>query len=346
MPVYNAEKYLCGILEDLLNQTYQNYELIIINDGSTDKSWDIIQKYAEESNKIKSVSIENQGPSKARNVGLDMATGEFVRFVDADDRISAESLEKIICPCISDNQIDLVIGNFESYSQRGYFTGDNLKEGKISQKELINIFVEYIKTFYIGVPWNKLYRRDIIEKNKIRFDENINWCEDFLFNIQYFDKVNYAYIINVKKGIYQYFICDTGITVGLENRDTDELKRIDELRYKKAREFCEKYSCLNEFEMQWFFSELYKRLTILTMYHSDLLSERYKKFKDFLSVEGTYQYVCKKYEQLNSFGWKLIKQAIEKDKYCKVFFYFLLKGYISRVIKPLRVYFEKKNVAW
>ena len=343
IPVYNAENFLGRLLDDLLGQTYRNFEIIIVNDGSTDNSNCIIEEYLQKDSRIKLREIKNQGPSKARNVGLDMVTGDYVRFVDSDDRIPDTSLEELIKPCVNDEQIDLVIGNYVCIPEKGYFTGDKLKSGKISQDELIDIFAEYVKTFYFGVPWNKLYKRNIIEKYKIRFEESINWCEDFLFNMEYFDKIKYAYITNVKNGIYQYAICNTGITLSLKKQDDDRIKRIDELRYRKAREFFEKHSRLEKFETQWDFTELYKRLTSLTMYNSGKLSDRYKKFKEYLSADGAYQYVCQECKQINSLDWRLAKRAIEKDKYTKVFCYFLIKGYICRLKPSWKVYFEGKN---
>lgn len=92
VPLYNAGKYIEQTIEDLITQTYQNIEIIMINDGSVDKSEDIVRKYAREDDRIKVISIENQGPSKARNVGLDLATGDYIRFVDADDRIPRDSM--------------------------------------------------------------------------------------------------------------------------------------------------------------------------------------------------------------------------------------------------------------
>ena len=114
VPLYNAEKYIEQTIEDLITQTYQNIEIIMINDGSVDKSEDIVRKYAREDDRIKVISIENQGPSKARNVGLDLATGDYIRFVDADDRIPRDSMEQLMQPYLDDSELDLVIGNYRT----------------------------------------------------------------------------------------------------------------------------------------------------------------------------------------------------------------------------------------
>lgn len=345
LPVYNAEKYLNGIISDIIRQTYANWELIVVDDGSTDNSWSIIQKYAQKDNRIKTITVENGGPSKARNIGIDQATGEYIRFVDADDRVPATSLYTLISPFINDNDIDLVIGNFVSRHSVRFFTGEQLQEKKISQAELVNLFIEYIKTFYIGVPWNKLYKLSIIANEKIRFNERVDWCEDFMFNIDYFRCIKYAYIVNVKNGIYQYIMCDSGITVGLHKRHSSELEYIEKLRYKKAKEFCAMHLQTKEFEQQWKFSDLYKRLTVLTMYRSTVLSDRYAKFVTYLSEQGTYEYVCRKYEQLKSVSWLLLKKALKKKSYYGVFLYFIFKGYTSRFIPGLKILFEKKDAA-
>lgn len=126
VPLYNAEKYIEQTIEDLIAQTYQNIEIIMINDGSVDKSEDIVRKYAREDDRIKVISIENQGPSKARNVGLNLATGDYIRFVDADDRIPRDSIEQLMQPYLDDSELVLVIGNYRTIPEMGYFTGDKL----------------------------------------------------------------------------------------------------------------------------------------------------------------------------------------------------------------------------
>lgn len=343
VPLYNAEKYIEQTIEDLISQTYKNIEIIVINDGSTDNSENIVREYAKADNRIKIISIENQGPSKARNVGLDLAKGDFIRFVDADDRVPRDSMEQLIQPYMNDSGIDLVIGNYITVPEMEYFMGDKLPSGKVEQTELIHIFLEHIKTFYFGVPWNKLFRRSVIEENHIRFREDINWCEDFLFNIEYFDSVKYAYIQNSKNGVYQYKICNTGITLNLK-KNIAELERIDRLRYDEAKKFFDRHTCLQQFERQWELTELYKRLLNLTMYHSGTLAERYDKFKKYLLTDGAYEYVCRMYIELNSPDWQILKYALETKRFKKAFCYFSMKGCMCRIRKTLKADYERRNI--
>ncbi len=343
VPLYNAEKYIEQTIEDLITQTYQNIEVIMVNDGSTDKSESIVRKYAGSDDRIKIIFIENQGPSKARNVGLDLATGDYIRFVDADDRIPRDSMEQLMQPYLDDSELDLVIGNYRSIPEMGYFTGDKLPTGRVDQAAWVYIFLEYVKTFYFGVPWNKLYRRDIIEEKHIRFREDMNWCEDFLFNIEYYNSVRYVYIQNSKDGVYQYKICDTGITLNLKN-NMAELERIDRLRYEEARNFFERHACLQQFEQQWELTELYKRLLYLAMYRSGTLSERYARFKRYLLADRAYEYVCKMYTELHSSDWQILKHALETKRFEKAFCYFSIKGCMCRIRKPLRSDYERRNI--
>ena len=171
----------------------------------------------------------------------------------------------------------------------------------------------------------------------------MNWCEDFLYNIEYFDSVRYAYIHNSESGVYQYKICDTGITLNLKN-NMAELERIDRLRYEEAGNFFDRHACLQQFEQQWELAELYKRLLYLTMYHSGTLSERYDKFKKYLLADGAYEYVCKMYTELHSSDWQILKHALETKRFEKAFCYFFIKGCMCRTRKSLRSDYERRNI--
>lgn len=330
IPVYNAEKHLDDILSDLISQTYKNMEIIIVNDGSSDGSMDIIEKYHRLDKRITTISVENHGPSSARNIGLRNATGEFVRFIDADDRIPKDSMEKMLEPFLKYEDIDLVIGNYRCIPDKGYFTGSKIRSREINKEELVELFLGYIKTFYFGVPWNKLFRKSIIQEYSISFNEKIMWCEDFLFNIEYFKKTNKAYLLNTKCGVYQYYIREDGITCNLKNRKWEELQKIDELRYCAAKEYCCQYISEDIFSLQWDNAELYKKLCIITKYNSDKIGIRYKKFKEYLQGKDVHKYILIKCNQSNAYEWNMIKKSFEKKKYFGAFIFFSVKGFLSR----------------
>lgn len=345
VPVYNAEKYLDDTLRDLLCQNHWNMEIIIIDDGSTDGSRKIIEKYVEQDSRFIIIKSDNVGPSKARNKGLDIATGEYIRFIDADDRIRYDSMKSLLEVFKRDLEVDLVIGNYITNEKKAYFTGEEIEEGKVTAREFAGIFMNRIKSFYFGVPWNKLYKRSIIEKNKIRFNESIIWCEDFLFNVDYYSKCKKMFFLNMQGGTYQYCTRETGITANIKHRNLEEINRIDNLRYEKMRQYCEELGMLDRFELEWKYDALYENLSKITEYfRNDYIWEKYRNFKKLINEEDAYQYICNKYIDTNYKVWRLLKEALEKQKYLKVFLFFILKGFhrkymgerFSGIIKSLQ----------
>ena len=138
VPVYNVEKYIEECIDSLINQTYKDIEVILVDDGSTDASGEICDRYAQKDSRVKVYHNENDGPSKARNFGLDKATGEFVTFVDSDDWIESEAIELLIS--VIEDDIDVIFFNLREVnstnvrewkmfeSSRIEFTGDNKEE--------------------------------------------------------------------------------------------------------------------------------------------------------------------------------------------------------------------------
>ena len=96
IPVYNSERYIAYIIEDLLNQSYENFEIIVINDGSTDNSQEILAEFEKRDERVKVVEVKNAGVSEARNLGISLAKGDYIRFIDADDRINKDSVKNMV----------------------------------------------------------------------------------------------------------------------------------------------------------------------------------------------------------------------------------------------------------
>lgn len=192
MPVYNTEEFLEKSIQSILEQTYSEFELIIVDDGSTDGSWDICCRFAQIDKRIKCYKVNNRGVSEARNYGLFRAAGEYIRFMDSDDEMPVDSLEKLIKPFINDQTIDLVIGKFEA-TLTSVFNEEI--EGVLNFDEFVRTFSSHVPSFYYGVNWNKLYKRNIIEKYNIRFDKNAHWGEDFIFNCEYYSHCKYMYYL-------------------------------------------------------------------------------------------------------------------------------------------------------
>lgn len=187
IPVYNVENYLEACIKSILQQNHDEYELLLVDDGSKDKGGEICDKYAKTNSNIKVFHIKNGGPSLARNYGLDMAKGEFVQFVDSDDCITPESLS-IFSKAISEIDADLFIAGTSVRDVNDEETDTivpNISKCD-SSKNILNKMIPSEKPMNLHYIWNKWYRRETIEKNKIRFNTSVSLGEDFLFNCQFF----------------------------------------------------------------------------------------------------------------------------------------------------------------
>ncbi len=192
VPVYNRENYLRRCIDSILAQTYTNFELLLIDDGSTDNSGKICDEYAERDNRVKVFHKENGGVSSARNVGLDNAKGEYIIFVDSDDWVAVNYVE-LLLPREGE---DLVC-----CGSREMEAGREIGRSGYNKDEVYTI--ETIRNFrqcrwgkiYLG-PCAKGYRRTIIDKIALRFDEMISYHEDGIFNMFYFHCCNTIRLIS------------------------------------------------------------------------------------------------------------------------------------------------------
>lgn len=194
VPVYNSEKYVETSVSSICDQTIQNIQIILVDDGSTDQSVTQCQKLAETDKRIEVYGqTENRGVSAARNKGLSYARGEYILFVDADDKIDKDMIELLLSPMEEDSEIDL--------SVCGYYIDDMPQISKREKKATTMGRLEAAKeatgwngSLVKGYAVNKLFRRKKIEECGLRFDEDTHICEDLLFCQQY--------ILNSRKVIY------------------------------------------------------------------------------------------------------------------------------------------------
>ncbi len=183
VPVYNVEKYLNRCIDSIRNQTYSNWELLLIDDGSTDGSSTICDEYADIDGRIKVTHIANGGVSNARNIGLELATGEYIAFVDADD-----FCEKNMYADMMDNMlnyaVDMVYCGYSVYeeSDRSKREKKPASMGVKTSEETLNEYFGKIKGHrYSWAPWNKIFSRKLI--GDMRFDTSIACGEDLVFSI-------------------------------------------------------------------------------------------------------------------------------------------------------------------
>ena len=186
MPIYNAEKYLAKSLDSIISQNYKNLEIILINDGSTDRSRDIAEEYKAKDRRIILVDIENSGPCRARNKGLELATGKYISFVDADDWLTKNAIRSLMS--IAYRGYDVVASNHyrvEStieISKNDNESGDIDRDGSREEK---NNYKSFKTTSSFGYVWGKLYKNSFIQVNDIKFNEDRKvFLEDTLFNLK------------------------------------------------------------------------------------------------------------------------------------------------------------------
>lgn len=207
IPVHNSEKYLDQCIESILSQTYHALQIICVNDGSSDGSLYILEQHAEADSRITVESQSNQGVSAARNRGLEIATGEYIGFVDSDDWIEPTMVDTLLTALLR-KETDLAICSVTQHD-------DDKKGEPMARRSFPNqSFLEptecheFVDRFSRGefdfANWNKLFRRSIIENHKIRFNHDLHIGEDFLFNLRYITHAQ-SFVI-LESQLYHYRI--------------------------------------------------------------------------------------------------------------------------------------------
>ncbi|MFE4238720.1 glycosyltransferase family 2 protein [Peribacillus butanolivorans] len=231
VPVYNSEKHLIDCVNSILNQSYKNIEVLLVNDGSTDNSGSICEDFAEKDCRVKAIHQKNSGPSVARNTGIKAARGDYIQFVDSDDYIES-SMTKKLMEAMNEN-VQLVICGYKSINNNNVFTGGHIPsiEGVYQIYQFLQSFGELYKNNFINSPWNKLYVTHIIKHFNIRFIDNLNMGEDLLFNLDYIKNSNSICIIKDK--LYNYLSNDNSLT---ESYKKDFFEN-QQMLFQKVREF-------------------------------------------------------------------------------------------------------------
>lgn len=200
IPVYNVEKWLNKCVDSILAQSYENFEVILVNDGSTDKSGDICDKYLKEDNRVKVFDILNSGQSVARNIGLKEAKGDYILFIDSDDYISDKAIIEKFINILDSNNYDFIYtsycrfedGNEEKITE---ILPINLTNDEIKNKEGKDILVDLLnKNSFHHAPYLKVCRKEFILNNKLFFREGY-YHEDaeWTFKVFYYTKKIFIY---------------------------------------------------------------------------------------------------------------------------------------------------------
>ena len=268
VPVYNVEDVLHFCIDSILNQTYSDFELLLVDDGSTDKSGDICDQYARKDTRIRVFHKENGGVSSARNLGIDNANGEYICFIDSDDYVNSEFLDSLIKTKTLYPHCDNVWCCFSTVSSPG---GNPVNSNKIKmEEEYIEFSRRQIMTLHDNWldagPVCKLYQKEIIDENKIRFNESISLGEDLIFNFEYLDKTNGQIIVkNAPLYYYVQMNCES-----LSTKYYPDLFEIYKHNNKIMWSYIDSWGCDDE-QKQLFYNScffLYERVLENT-YHKD-----------------------------------------------------------------------------
>ena len=237
LPVYNVEKYIRKCLESVVKQSYTDYELIVVNDGSKDNSGAICDEFSKKYSNITVLHIPNGGVSHARNVALSKAKGEYVWFIDSDDYLEPDSLQLLATYVDAHTDLDLLIFDANVVDEEGKHI-EKLESNLPCEKAFD--FDSQRKLLFANTSlWNRIYRMDIIKNEALAFEEKITIAEDLLFNYKYLLKANKIYY--EKYALYYYVQRQNSAMTGAgKNKDVQKVFELL-IQYYKEKELYTKY---------------------------------------------------------------------------------------------------------
>lgn len=238
IPIYNTERYLEECLNSILKQSYDLYEVLMINDGSTDNSLDICKKYSKLDKRFITINQENKGVSNARNNGIRKSTGDIILFIDSDDCVEKDLFQKINTNFEDNDLLCFRITYWYKSKRKSYSFGNDIIDNNILKREI------FLNDYIGGYLGNKAFSSLIIKENNLYMNENIYYCEDLLFLSNYFDyckKTKYIdesyYYYRMRKKSVSYSFCNEKNVSILNVYDLLISKFEDNCIYKKKFEY-------------------------------------------------------------------------------------------------------------
>lgn len=212
IPIFNSENYLRQCVDSILAQTFSDFEILLINDGSTDSSGILCDEYACQYNNIYVLHKENEGVSIARNSGVELAQGEYIVFVDSDDWLEKDALSFLMR--------EEVMPDLMFYGSSFHLSNEKVHSYCLNycvyygfaevQKGIVDLITNPSYPDYLGYTWNKVFKRSILQENNIRFVKKLSYREDEAFTLQYASHCKN--LITLPNVVYNYRVSDTGLT--------------------------------------------------------------------------------------------------------------------------------------
>lgn len=243
IPIYNAELYLSQCLSSVQEQTCWDFEVLMVDDGSRDGSGEICRSFAEQDSRFLLLQKANSGVSATRNLALERARGKYLQFLDSDDWLPPNATQSLLHGAESSG-CDLCVGHFyrvagERMAQRGHIRQERI----LTRLEYAEEMMKAPGNYYYGVLWNKLYRRALVDSAHLRFDPQVKWGEDFLFNLQYLEQARLISAIPIP--VYYYRKREDSLV----NADIS-LRRTVEMKKETFHAYKELYQKLDLYEEQ------------------------------------------------------------------------------------------------
>ena len=267
VPVYKVESYLKRCVDSILNQTYTNLEIILVDDGSPDNCGAICDEYAKKDIRVKVIHKQNEGVSKARNEGLSIATGEYVTFVDSDDYIEPNMYEQLYL-AINRENADLAVCGFRQVRVNGEQKINDAPKGFDWSKEniIINYFTQGVVKEIMYSPWNKLFRTSKLEN--LRFNTKFRLGEDILFIFEFIEQMEK--MIYVEGAFYHYVMHpNSAMTSSFSVKRFDYIEVVDILLDKCKRLYKEAH------DNALFWAYLHKQNTCRSLCKNQKLKKEY-----------------------------------------------------------------------
>jgi len=228
VPVYNKAWCISRCVESVLKQTYQDFALILVDDGSKDASLSLCREYAEKDSRISVVAKENGGVSTARNAGIEASDGQYIVFLDADDWWEADFLQTMI-PLAEEKgpQTMVMCGFLRSADTQQPVVFDNKPVTDLGSDGIYEIY----RRHFLNMLWNKVFLGSVIREKNIRFPVGIHWGEDKLFILEYLKNIKSYHIID--RTLYHYDVSDGG----LDNRYKKDELQLNEMLHRALFDF-------------------------------------------------------------------------------------------------------------
>lgn len=252
VPFFNAERFLDDSIGSVLDQSHADMELILVDDGSTDGSVALCRKYGARDPRIRIVSQPNRGPASARNTGVRIAKGDLIFFLDADDLLHPQALEKLLS-AYKKHRPDLVLSNFSKLTPEGRLTDQKVTLmpegspctsaqeilGPSEIRQFVRHFLHCPSNHLISYCWARLYKASVIREHRISAREDMRLFEDFVFNLDYMKNIRTLLLIN--EPLYIYRMHDHHISLSMSMLDAPRLIRDMEIFRRAVGDFLATY---------------------------------------------------------------------------------------------------------